>query len=263
MVKHKHETISNLLNNSRFYILCVSVLVSLLVVSGMRLIIPADQLFYIRSQQIMGILALSYWYVALLISPLGYIVGKEKLTHITFARRAIGVSAAYFAVLHLIISLWGQLGGPGELGRLPDLFKWSLAGGLVGIIILLMMAATSFNKVISFMTFRKWKWLHRLGYIGFILVILHIWTIGTHVAYTNIQLVGLFALSLLAGLESHRVIRIINDKKQLFSKPEAVTIIMSMWIVWTLAVLAIPLLFVNYHSVHLHDADYVSEVTNE
>src|SRR3989338_9235315 len=132
-----------LLNNSRFYILASSALISLLVISYVRLQVSSDQVFYIRSEQLFGLLSIMYWYVALIISPLGYAVGKQRLVHLAFARRAIGVSACYFAALHISIATWGQLGGMSGIAHLPDSFKLSMTGGFIAFIILFLMAMTS------------------------------------------------------------------------------------------------------------------------
>lgn len=240
-----------LLNNSRFYVLVMSILVSITIFAWLRLQIPSDQLFFIRVQQVFGLLCVLYWYVALIISPVGYVVGKQRMRHIEFARRAIGVSAAYFALLHGSVALWGQLGGIGQLTYLPPLFKWSLLGGLFALVILLVMAATSFDKVVKFMTFKHWKLLHRLVYIGGILAVLHIWTIGTHLAYTNIQWTAFVALVTLSGLETFRGVTLFAKKHLEFqSKDYFITLFVSVWLLWVVLIAAIPTLVQNYHSRH-------------
>lgn len=240
-----------LFDNSRFYVLVSSVLVSLLVAAWLRITVEADQLYYIRLQQIMGLLSLVYWYVALLISPLGYVVGKERLRHWAFARRAIGVSAAYFALVHFAVALWGQLGGLSELGRLPELIQISLIFGFAGVVVLLIMAATSFDAVVKFMTYQRWKLLHRTTYIAFVLVVLHIWMLGTHVTYVGVQWAGIAALLLLAGLESYRILKNLDAKWHFFDGRVSVLLILLVVLaVWLFAILSIPTLFDNYHSKH-------------
>lgn len=245
-----HES-QGLLDNSRFYILVTSILLSIAVAAYVRLQIPSDQLYYISTQQLFGLFCLLYWYLALVISPIGYVIGKHRIKRLEFARRAIGVSAAYFATLHTFIALWGQLGGIGEIALLPSLFKWSLAGGAIGLFILLIMAATSFDKVVSSMTFRKWKWLHRLVYGGLILVVLHIWTIGTHLAYPHVQWVAFVALAVLAGLELFRTTKLINDKYLHLDKSEAMILWLAMWVIVVAGIGCIPVFVQNYHSKHV------------
>lgn len=246
----KHVPVA-LHHNTRFYILMLSVLSSLFVVGVVRITFESDQLFYIRLQQLMGLFSLLFWYVALIISPLTYIFGKQKLRHLVYARRAIGVSAAYFAILHLCIALWGQLGGPSELVRLPELIQTSLLLGAVATVVLLVMAATSFDAVVRRMTYSRWKLLHRLTYIAFILVVLHIWMIGTHVTYSLAQIIALSALLLLAGLESYRFLMNL-DKKWHFieGKGGAVLLVAVLLAMWFAVIVSIPRSIDNYHSKH-------------
>lgn len=239
----------SLLSNSRFYVLVSSLLLSVATFAYLRLQIPSDQLFYIRTQQAFGLFCIIFWYVALVISPIGYIIGKQRIKHLEFARRAIGVSAFYFALLHGSIALWGQLGGMGQLQYLPTLFKWSLSGGLIAFLILAIMAATSFDKVVSYMTFKRWKLLHRLVYVGGVSVILHIWTVGTHLAYTNVQLAAFIALIILSGLELFRITKVSNKFLEL-DKAQVVTLFFSLWLVVVFMILSIPAIVQNYHSRH-------------
>lgn len=247
-----------LLNNSRFYILISSILLSLLVLSIMRLKVAGDQLFFIRIQQSYGFLSISYWYLAITISPLGYAIGKKRVKRLEFARRAIGVSAFYFGLLHALVALLGQLGGLNEVQYLPSLFKWSLTGGLLALSILALMAMTSFDAVVRFMTFRRWKWLHRLVYLGGVLVILHIWTIGTHLAYGWVQLPSFVALVTLAGLELHRSIELLNTSYLKMGKPEVRMIFVSLWVAISICILALPTYLQNYHGRHIKHNNHPS-----
>lgn len=240
----------SLLNNSRFYILVSVVLLSVLVISWLRLTIPSDQLFYIRAQQIFGLLAVAFWYFALVISPVGYLIGKKRVRKLEFSRRAIGVSAFYFAVLHGSIALWAQLGGPSQLQYLPELFKWSLISGAVAIVILGCMAATSFDRVVTYMTPKRWKNLHRLVYIAGVLALIHIWSIGTHLAYSGVQIAAFVALAVLAGLEMYRLSVVLNEKYFHFAKTESMTVFITLWSIVVALILAIPFLVDNYHSAH-------------
>ncbi len=227
-----------------------SILLSVLVVCGLRLTIVGDKLFYIRSEQIFGFLSLFYWYAALIISPLNKVAkGQKWLPHVIFARRAIGVSAAYFALLHVSISLWGQLGGVGGLNLLPGRFIWALGFGFVALIVLLIMASTSLDKVISFMTFRRWKWLHRTGYAAGILVLLHIWIIGTHMGYSIFKIIFFVMLSVLFGLEALRVARSLASRfPKLTFNPFILAV--CVWILLSGALLVVPRSIETFHSRH-------------
>lgn len=239
-----------LLNNSRFYILTFSFLLSVGIFAWLRLQIESDQLLSIRTQQMYGFICLGFWYLALIIAPIGRVIGRQRTNHLAFARRAIGVSAFYFALLHVVIALFGQLGGISQIQHLPDLFKWSLLFGGTSLVVLGLMAATSFDSAIRFMTFRKWKWLHRFVYIAAVFVILHIWMIGTHLAYTAVQLASFGALAILIGLELYCTSKLINEKYLHLSRSEMITLFVGLWVVALLSLAALPLLVQNYHSRH-------------
>lgn len=246
------ETIKNLPNNSRFYILVLSVLLSLFTLSLLRGRIPGDQLFYIRLEQVYGFIAVAFLYVALVISPLQKIIGTPGwMKNVLFARRAIGVSAAYFALLHAAVALWGQIGGLEGLTLLPERFTWALAFGFAALVVLLLMAATSFDKAVKFMTYRKWKWLHRFVYAGGILIILHVWMIGTHAAYFWVQMAAFIPISIFFGLEAWRITATLAKRfPELQSKDYFLTLALCLWLVWSTALFVLPSIVKNYHSEH-------------
>ncbi|HJQ07938.1 MAG TPA: ferric reductase-like transmembrane domain-containing protein [Candidatus Saccharimonadales bacterium] len=259
-----NKTIRNLPNNNRFYILTFSVLLSVFTLCLLRIQIPSDQLFYIRTEQVYGFISVAFLYTALIISPIEKVVGKrESVKNLLFARRAIGVSAAYFALLHAAVALWGQFGGFGGLVLLPDRFVWALIFGVTALIVLFLMAATSFDKVIKFMTFRKWKWLHRFVYMGSVLIILHVWMIGTHVAYDWVQLATFIPLSLLFGLEAWTIMGKFSEKHTEFkSKDYFWILVLSMWLLSSLLLFMLPALVKNYHSEHYSEHGGSSQTHN-
>lgn len=247
------KTIKNLPNNNRFYILVFSSLLSAFVLCLLRVQIASDQLFYIRTEQVYGFASIIFLYVALIVSPLKRVMGGERrwIQNLEFARRGIGVSAAYFALLHAGVALWGQIGGFDGLALLPDRFAWALVFGVTALVVLLLMAATSFDKVIKFMTFRKWKWLHRFVYLGSVLIILHVWMIGTHAAYGWVQLVTFIPLSLLFGLEAWTIMSKFSERHPTFkSKDYFITLVLCMWLLASLLLLMLPALVKNYHDEH-------------
>lgn len=248
-----HDKKLALLSNLRFYILVSAILLSVIIVAWLRLHISTDQLFYIRAQEICGLICLLYWYIALIISPLGYVVGKQRMKRFEFARRAIGVSAAYFALLHAGIAIWGQLGGISSFGLLPTLFVWSLIGGLIGILILVAMAATSFDKVISIMSYRKWKWLHRFVYGGFMVVVLHIWVIGTHVTYPFLQWTAFVLLITLSGLELFRLSKLFYQKHSDSDSRRGCIVLSISWLLSVAIIGSIPFIVPRYQLNTTHE----------
>lgn len=239
-----------LLDNGRFYILAVTCFIALLVPASLRLSISSDQLLLIRTEQIYGLLALVYWYIVLLTAPLrSLFTTGHHLRSLVYHRRALGVSAAAFAALHGVVALFGQLGGIAGMSQLPQLFQWSLLAGSVAMGFLIIMAATSFDRIVTIMTPRYWKMLHRTGYIGGIAVLLHIWTIGTHISYSAVQIAALIALIILGGLESYRAITVYAVKKQFRSdKATVYTLIMASTVIWSALLLLIPVYIENYHA---------------
>ncbi len=249
-----HKTLRNLQNNSRFYVLCFSLLLSILVAATLRLQIVSTQLWYIRMEQCFGLLSLVYLYFALIISPFGSLVGRRSwMGYVLFARRAIGVSAAYFALLHVAIALWGQIGGLEGLTLLPEWFQWSIGFGSVTFLLLLAMAATSFDKAIQWLTVPRWIFLHRLIYGGGVLVLIHIWMIGTHVAYRSVQLVLFGSMLLFFALESYRVARLIAKRFIVRDQRYVYAVATTLTVLSVIAMLLFSQVVQNYHTKH-HDA---------
>ncbi|HYH75288.1 MAG TPA: ferric reductase-like transmembrane domain-containing protein [Candidatus Saccharimonadales bacterium] len=243
------QTVQNLPNNSRFYILVSTLLISLLTLCIARTQIMNGQLFYIRLEQAYGVISIAFLYAALLISPLSKLfAGRTWMPHVLFARRAIGVSAAYFAVLHAAVAFWGQTGGWAGIQLLPQTFVWSLGMGAVALCVLLLMAATSFDKVIRFMTFRRWKWLHRLIYAGGILIILHVWMIGSLLVFDAVRAGAFLLLTVFFALESWRtVVAAVKKYPELQRRDYIVVLTVSLWAFWTVLLVSLPALVQNYH----------------
>lgn len=239
-------------NNSRFYILLFSICISLLVICYFRINIASTTLYTIRVQQLFGFLSLTFWYFALLATPMQTVFGKDGfMKQYLYARRALGVSAAYFAVLHMLFGLFGQLGGVSQVFILPDRFKLAVLFGAAGLVVLVLMAATSFDKVIDWLTFPRWKWLHRLAYIASILVLLHIWIIGTHLGYTWVRVVMFGMLALFLVLESWRIATVLQKKLNKTSDKEfRVEIFMALAAISLAALLIVPNVINSYHSSH-------------
>ena len=85
-------------------------------------------------------------------------------------RRAIGVSACVYGLLHFAANILYEGGWDGLMRSLSKPFIWY---GLVGLSILVILAATSNQFSIRKLGGRNWKRLHRLAYIAAALVIYH------------------------------------------------------------------------------------------
>ena len=248
--------LAKLFSNSRFYILVSSVLVSLLLLSWLRMHLTGDRLYYIRLGQVFGLTSILYWYVAIILSPLSKITGPRfGMPYLLFARRAIGVSAAYFAVLHAYLAFFQEAGGFAGVFLLPSRFLWSLLFAVTALGILVLLAATSFDKVIMKMTFPRWKAMQRLIYIGGVLAVLHVWLTGTHIAYPGVQWAAFAALWVLFGLESWRIVKALAKKFESLAQRELmVMLFVSMWIIFSGLLVVLPKVAINFHSEHVNHA---------
>lgn len=238
-------------NNSRFYLLLFSFVTSIGMLGLVRLMVEPELLFRIRLQQVYGFVAIGFWYFALLATPLSTIFGKQGvMAQYLYIRRALGVSAAYFAVLHMLVSLFGQLGGVTGVMQLQGRFRLALVFGFIGVCVLLVMAVTSFDRVIRKLTFPRWKWIHRIGYAAGVLVYAHLWMIGTHLEDPLVRGVLFGFLSLLAVVESWRVSVLIERVSGEKNKSIKILLFASFCLVLVGALAATPRLIKSYHSEH-------------
>ena len=115
------------------------------------------------------------------------------------------------------------------------------------------MAATSFDIAMKKMTIKRWKQLHQFVYLSGVLIIVHIWMIGTHADITGIRIASVVALGLLFGLEAIRIVRKINVRLGL--RPiEQSMVGFTLFVVMLGSLWLLPLLAGNYHSDHNDDA---------
>lgn len=85
-------------------------------------------------------------------------------------RRLVGVSAFWYAVLHLGCQFIHEAGWPTFF---HDLRKPFLLAGIITFTILLVLAVTSFNAAVRWLGGRRWKNLHRLAYVAAALTAYH------------------------------------------------------------------------------------------
>ncbi len=172
-----------LFNNIRFYILLISTLLLGGIILYSVTSFNSTTLQLIRINQLTSFASLIYLYLALLPSPLFAVFPHFPLRDkITKARRALGVSAFFFGLIHALIAFFGQLQGFEGLSFLTSRYLIALFLGFLALQILAILALTSFDKMIAKMTFPKWKRLHRLIYVAGILILIHTFMLGTHYA---------------------------------------------------------------------------------
>ncbi len=102
------------------------------------------------------------------------------------ASRGVGLSTFYLATLHAACAFTSNLDGNiGAAAFLSPKHQLALLCSSLAFIILLAMAATSVDKIIAIMTFRRWKKLHRFVHLAAILVVVHAFLIGSHFLEAN------------------------------------------------------------------------------
>jgi DMSO/TMAO reductase YedYZ heme-binding membrane subunit len=193
----------------------VLIILSINIVGIIQYQIPSGTLQTTRIEQAFGFIATALLYIAIIASPLTkvfpHLPFKDAYLH---ARRAIGVSAFYYAFLHVYITFFDQLGGFSGLGYFTTTYNLSFILGIFALGVLFIMAATSFDWVIAKMSYKKWKLLHRLIYFASIALLVHIMLIGPH--FTNITPLGIAtyaATALLIVFEILRIRLVVRDKK--------------------------------------------------
>jgi DMSO/TMAO reductase YedYZ heme-binding membrane subunit len=158
-----------------------------------------------------GLLATVFLYLALLPGPLYAVFpnapGKEPFIH---ARRAFGMGAALLATLHAWHGFYGWVGGFEGLESWSWDYNLSLLLGTVALGIVVLLAFTSVDRVVSAMG-PAWKRLHRWVYAAAVLVYAHAAIITIHVLDLQPWLVGSFvALVVLLLLEALRIRRAVS-----------------------------------------------------
>ena len=165
----------------------------------------------VRLEEFYAFAAVAFLYVALLASPL--ISAFPKLPVSVRAvyvksRRALGVSAFLFGLLHGSIAFFVLLGGFGGLVNLPSQYLFPVSLGFTVLVILAALAATSFDYAVRALG-RKWKMLHRLVYGVAVLVLIHALILGAHFNPSGfLALVFYFAAAVLLALETLRMYKI-------------------------------------------------------
>lgn len=110
--------------------------------------------------------------VVLAVSPLRSLLGWPELLRF---RRMLGLLVFGYASLHMLSYAWLDMGFD-LAATLVDIVKrpfiWM---GFSAFVILLALAATSFNGAVRRMGARRWQLLHRAVYAVAVLAVLHFW----------------------------------------------------------------------------------------
>lgn len=118
----------------------------------------------------LGEWALRLLWITLAVTPLRVWTGQPALARF---RRMLGLFAFAYATLHLAAYAWLDMGLVLE-DVLRDIAKRPfILVGFLAWLLLVPLAATSFNRAIKTLGARRWQWLHRLVYLIALLGLLH------------------------------------------------------------------------------------------
>lgn len=200
--------------NIRFYVLLFSIVLSLGIYTFVTSTVekPLQNLTLVQTY---ALIAMTFLYLALLAGPFCFTFRNFPLrARYLKARRAIGVSAFYFASLHAYLAFFGEIGGFEGLPNFPGFYLIAILLSFTSLFILFLMAATSFDFMVAKLTFPVWKKLHRLVYLVGIFILVHAFLIGSHTKdfSTPIPYIGGLALIFLLSLEIPRIIVFIKKK---------------------------------------------------
>lgn len=197
----------SLFKNLRFYILISSSFLAGIVYFYIKSNIEGSESQTIKLTQTFALLAITYLYFTLLVTPLTrfftFLPFRGKYI---YARRAIGVSGFFFALLHSYFAFFGELGGFEGLPFLNSRYLIAISLSATALIILGLMASTSFEWVINKFSYPKWKMLHRFVYLAGLLIVIHSLMLGSHFADLSGTIPQIFSLALafLLVLEAFR-----------------------------------------------------------
>jgi len=193
--------------NVRVYVLISSIVLAAVVFLWTWYATDDSSLRIIYLTQYYGLLAFAYLYLALLIGPAVYSFHwLPARGHIYRARRAVGFSAWILAMLHANVAFWGELGGLSGWLALPPVYLIATTLSFTALVILTLMAATSFDKMVQRLGMKRWKLLHRFIYLASFLVLIHAIMIGPHFADMGSPVfrISFAGLVLLVWLEARR-----------------------------------------------------------
>ena len=134
----------------------------------------------VSARQLFGLWALAFLLASMILGPLTSVFTWVPLrSSLLYGRRAVGVSALGFCILHVLAYGWSVLRRNWrELYTPGALWVIGLALGLIALIGMLSLGVTSRDASVKAMGGRKWKKLHRSVYWLLPVVLLHAVFVG-------------------------------------------------------------------------------------
>lgn len=152
---------------------------------------PAEALIHATGQWALRLLCLT-----LAVSPLRRALRQPALLRL---RRMLGLAAFGYAALHLLAYAWLDMGLlAADIAR--DIVKRPfILAGFAAFVLMLPLAATSFNRAIRALGGRRWQLLHRLVYGVALLALLHFfWKSSGKANYGEVSVYAAIVAVLLA-----------------------------------------------------------------
>lgn len=151
------------------------------VVSLVDLLVVSDVLKTIRITQIFSLLALTFLYLTLLISPMLHSFPRLPFaSELKFLKKYLGISAFFFALLHSVNAMQNQLGGLVGLTYLSNNFLFAILLGMFSSLILSLLFLISFQKIRNKLSPKLLNIINRSLYLGSITIVIHALMIGSH-----------------------------------------------------------------------------------
>jgi len=163
---------------------------------------PAEAL--IRST---GDWTLRFLCITLAVTPLRVWTGQPALVRF---RRMLGLFAFFYVVLHFLSYSWLDMGFELE-AIVKDIPKRPFAlVGFTAFLLMIPLAATSFNRAIKALGAKRWQMIHRLVYAIVLLGLLHFFWMRA--AKNNFAEVAVYAL-VIAALLGWRLVRRVRTER--------------------------------------------------
>lgn len=128
-----------------------------------------------KLQDTTGMLTLIFLMLTLAVTPVRKISGWNWLSNF---RRMLGLYAFFYGCLHFLAYFWGDR-ELNIIGTITDVihrpFIWL---GMLALLAMAPLAATSTNAMIKRLGAARWKMLHRLVYVAGIAAVIHYWMRG-------------------------------------------------------------------------------------
>ncbi len=195
-----------LLRSIRPIILAINSAIVVIIFLITIITIHSQPLVIIRLTQAYALFSLLLLYLTLLPSPLyrAFPTLAYQAVYIR-ARRALGVSVFFTALLHGSIAFFLSLGGFEGLPFLSPNYLLSVTLSFLALCILLLLTLTAFDYWVKKLG-KRWKMLHRFVYVGGILILIHAFIIGSDFRSFSSPLSVLLLLMIvfLLILESYR-----------------------------------------------------------